>query len=33
MIKNLDLDKEKSKKFLNMFIDEVKSMNDNGIII
>ena len=33
MIKNLDLDKEKSKEFLNMFIDEVKSMNDNGIII
>ena len=33
MIKNLDLDKEKSKEFLNLFIDEVKSMNDNGIII
>lgn len=33
MIKNLDLDKEKSKEFLNMFIDEVKSMNNNGIMI
>ena len=33
MIKNLDLDEEKSKKFLNMFIDEVKSMNNNGIMI
>ena len=33
MIKNLDLDEEKSKEFLNMFIDEVKSMNNNGIMI
>lgn len=33
MIKNLDLDEEKSKEFLNMFIDEVKSLNENGIMI
>ena len=33
MIKNLDLNEEKSKEFLNMFVDEVKSMNDNGIMI
>lgn len=33
MIKNLDLNEEKSKEFLNMFIDEVKSMNNNGIMI
>lgn len=33
MIKNLDLDEEKSKEFLNMFIDEVKSLNENEIII
>ena len=33
MIKNLDLDKEKSKEFLNMFIDEVKEMLDKGIVL
>lgn len=33
MIKNLDLDKEKSKEFLNMFIDEVKEMLNNGIVL
>ena len=33
IIKNLDLDEEKSKEFLNMFVDEVKSMNNNGIMI
>ena len=33
MIKNLDLDKEKSKEFLNMFIDEIKEMLDKGIVL
>ena len=33
MIKNLDLDKEKSKEFLNMFIDEVKAISNSGTII
>lgn len=33
MIKNLDLDKEKEDKFLNMFIDEVKAISNSGTII
>lgn len=33
MIKNLDLDEEKSKEFLNMFIDEVKEMLGNSIML
>ena len=33
IMKNINVKKEKEDEFLNMFIDEVKSMNDNGIMI
>lgn len=33
IMKNINVKKEKEDEFLNLFIDEVKSMNNNGIMI